>query len=67
MVKKVFNKNPIIVLNKPSHDERSYKVNFNLLRKDFSDVINFKNKDIIQDIKKLKIFFKNNLNCKTFV
>lgn len=68
MVKKVFNKNPIIVLNKPSHDERSYKVNFNLLRKDFSDVINFKNKDIIQDIKKLKIFFKKtNFNYKTFV
>ena len=58
MVKKVFNKYPVIVLNNPSHDERSYKVNFNLLSKDFSDIINFKNKDIINDIKKLKIFFK---------
>ena len=53
MVKKVFNKYPVIVLNNPSHDERSYKVNFNLLSKDFSDIINFKNKDIINDIKVL--------------
>ena len=68
MVKKVFNKHPIIVLNNPSHDERSYKVNFNLLRKDFSDVINFKKKDIIHDIKKLKNFFKKtNFNYKSFV
>ena len=58
MVKKVFNKCPIIVLNNPSHDERSYKVNFELLSKDFSDIIDFKNKNIIEDIKKLKLFFK---------
>tara|TARA_B100001029_G_scaffold179682_1_gene190289 strand:+ start:6135 stop:7169 length:1035 start_codon:yes stop_codon:yes gene_type:complete len=68
MVKKVFNKYPVIVLNNPSHDERSYKVNFNLLSKDFSDIINFKNKDIINDIKKLKIFFKKkNFTYKSFV
>ena len=68
MVKKVFNKYPIVVLNNPSHDERSYKVNFNLLRKDFNDIINFKNKDIIDDIKKLKYFFrKKNFTYKNFV
>ncbi len=59
MVKKIF-KCPIIVLNNPSHDERSYKVNFDLLSKDFFDVIDFKNKDILSDIKKLKMFFKKN-------
>ena len=68
MVKKVFNKYPVVVLNNPSHDERSYKVNFNLLRKDFNDIINFKNKDIIDDIKKLKYFFrKKNFTYKNFV
>ena len=57
MVKKIF-KCPVVVLNNPSHDERSYKVNFDLLSKDFFDVIDFKNKDIFLDIKKLKLFFK---------
>ena len=57
MVRKIF-KCPIIVLNNPSHDERSYKVNFDLLSKDFFDVLDFKNKDILSDIKKIKIFFK---------
>ena len=68
MVKKVFNKCPIIVLNNPSHDERSYKVNFELLSKDFSDIIDFKNKNIIEDIKKLKLFFKkSNFKLKDFI
>ena len=58
MVKKVFKNAPLVVLNNPSHDERSYKVNFDLLRHHFSDIIDFKNKDIIEDIKKLKIFFR---------
>lgn len=57
MVKKVFKNSPLKVLNNPSHDERSYKVNFDLLRSHFSDIIDFKNKDIIEDIKKLKMFF----------
>ena len=56
-----------MVLNNPSHDERSYKVNFDLLKYHFSDTIDFKNKDIIEDIKKLKIFLeKNVLNLKIF-
>jgi len=68
MVKKVFNKCPVIVLNNPSHDERSYKVNFELLNKDFSDIIDFKNKNIIEDIKKLKLFFlKINFTQKNFI
>ena len=68
MVKKVFNKCPVIVLNKLSHDERSYKVNFELLSKDFSDIIDFKRKDIIDDIKKLKLFFKKtNFTKKNFI
>ncbi len=58
LVKKVFKNSPIIVLNKPSHDERSYKVNFDLISKTFSDVIDFKKKNIISDIKKLRNFFK---------
>ena len=67
MVKKVFNKCPVIVLNNPSHDERSYKVNFKLLSNDFSDVIDFKNKNILDDIKKLKYFFKKkNFSLKDF-
>ena len=67
MVKKVFNKCPIIVLNNPSHDERSYKVDFKLLSDDFSDVIDFKNKNILDDIKKLKYFFKKkNFSLKDF-
>lgn len=59
MVKKVFKSSPIIILNNPSHDERSYKVNFALISKTFSDVIDFKNKNIITDIKKLRNFFKS--------
>ena len=58
MVKKVFKNVPLKVLNNPSHDERSYKVNFDLLRANFSDIIDFKNKNIIEDIRKLKMFFK---------
>ena len=58
MVKKVFKNAPLIILNNPSHDERSYRVNFDLLRSNFSDIIDFKNKNIIEDINKLKIFFK---------
>ncbi|MDA7489563.1 NAD(P)-dependent oxidoreductase [Candidatus Pelagibacter ubique] len=68
MVNKVFKKSPLIILNNPSHDERSYKVNFELLSKDFNDVINFKKKDIIDDIKKLKFFFKKtNFVHKDFI
>ena len=55
---KVFKSSPIIILNNPSHDERSYKVNFALISKTFSDVIDFKNKNIITDIKKLRNFLK---------
>ena len=67
MVKKVFNKCPLIVLNNPSHDERSYKVNFKLLSNDFADIIDFKNKNILDDIKKLKYFFKKkNFSLKDF-
>ena len=58
MVKIVFKNAPIIVLNNPSHDERSYKVNFDLISKTFSDVLDFKNKNIIKDIKKLRNFFR---------
>jgi nucleoside-diphosphate-sugar epimerase len=58
MVKKVFKKSAIIVLNQPSHDERSYKVNFDLISKTFSDVINFKKKNIISDIIKIRSFFR---------
>ena len=47
MVRKIF-KYPIIVLNNPSHDERSYKVNFDLLSKDFFDVLDFKIKIFCQ-------------------
>ena len=62
MVKKVFKICNINSFNKPSHDERSYKVNFDLLKSSFSDTINFKNKNIIKDIKKLKMYFiKKNL------
>ena len=67
MVKKVFKNAPLIVLNKPSHDERSYKVNFDLLKSSFSDTINFKNKNIIKDIKKLKMYFiKKKFTLKDF-
>lgn len=67
MVKKIF-KCPIIILNNPSHDERSYRVNFDLLSKDFFDVIDFKNKDILLDIKKIKTFFqKNKFKEKDFI
>ena len=58
IVKKIFKCPVVVFLNNPSHDERSYKVNFDLLSKDFFDVIDFKNKDIFLDIKKLKLFFK---------
>ena len=57
LVKKVFKKTQIKVLNQPSHDERSYKVNFDKISKTFSDVINFKKKNVLQDIKKIKKFF----------
>ena len=67
LVKKIFKKSPIIVLNKPSHDERSYKVNFDKLIKTFSDTIDFKNKRIISDIKKIQNFFeKDKFNSKKF-
>ena len=58
MVKKVFKDSQIVVLNNPSHDERSYKVNFDLISKKFSSIINFKNKNITSDIKKIKIYLK---------
>ena len=58
MVKKIFKNVPLLVLNKPSHDERSYRVNFDKLKKDFSDIIDFKNKNILNDIRNLKKFFK---------
>ena len=67
LVKKIFKKSPIIVLNNPSHDERSYKVNFDKLSKTFSDTIDFKNKRIISDIKKIQNFFeKDKFNSKKF-
>lgn len=58
MVKKVFKNVPLIILNRPSHDERSYRVNFDLLKNNFSDVINFNKKNIYQDIENLKKFFR---------
>ncbi len=67
MVNKVFKQSPLVVLNNPSHDERSYRVNFALLKDHFFDVINFKEKNIINDIKKLRSFFrKNNFSIKDF-
>jgi len=58
MVKKVFKTSPIIILNHPSHDERSYKVNFSSISKTFSDIVNFKKKNIVLDIRKIKSFFE---------
>ncbi len=67
MIKKVFKNTPIKILNYPSHDERSYKVNFEKISKIFSDVIDFKNKNIIEDVKKIKIFFiKSKFDIKKF-
>lgn len=57
LVKKVFIKSKIIIKNEKNHDERSYKVNFNLISKKFNKVLNFKNKNILEDIKKIKHFF----------
>ena len=67
MVKKIFKNSPLVVLNKPSHDERSYRVNFDKLKKDFNQVIDFENKSILNDIKRLKSFYKKiNLTKKYF-
>jgi len=67
LVKKIFKSSTIKILNNPSHDERSYKVNFDRISKTFGDVLDFGKKDIISDIKKIKIFFKNSkFNYKIF-
>ena len=60
LTKKIFKNIPIKILNNPSHDERSYKVNFNKISKTFSEVINFKKKNVYNDIKKLRKFFIHN-------
>jgi len=65
LTKKIFKNVPIEILNNPSHDERSYKVNFNKISKTFSEVINFKKKNVYNDIIKLRKFFiQNKFNKK---
>ncbi len=67
LTKKIFKNTPVEILNNPSHDERSYKVSFNKISKTFSEVINFKKKNVYNDIKKLREFFKENkFNKKNF-
>lgn len=67
LVKKVFKKSKVVIRNEQSHDERSYRVNFNKISKKFKTVINFKNKNIIDDIKKIKNFFvKSSFTKKDF-
>ena len=67
LVKKIFRKSEVVIRNEPSHDERSYRVNFNKISKKFKTVINFKNKNIVDDIKKIKNFFvKSSFTKKDF-
>ena len=53
----VFKNIPVVILDNPSHDERSYKVNFDKIKKTYSDVVNFEKKNISTDVKKIKNFF----------
>ena len=59
LVNKKFKNSKIKILNQANHDERSYKVDFKKTSKIFGDIINFKKKNINNDIIKIKNFLKN--------